>query len=127
MTLLWIGFGLFVWATVRGLGVETGPLAEHAVRFVAAAAMATVLGFAVPISPGGLGVREAILAALMVPYFSAILLYPENARITLDAAALSLVVSIAQRVVSIVAELAIGGLLLCFPGRREPEETPASS
>ena len=81
----------------------------------AATAMAMVLGFAVPISPGGLGVREAILAALMVPYFSAILLYPENARIALDAPTLALVVSIAQRVVSILAELAAGAVLLCFP------------
>ena len=124
MTLLWTGFGLFVWATVRGLGIETGPLAEHAVRFIAATAMAMVLGVAVPVSPGGLGVREALLAALMVPYFSAILLYPENARITLDAAALALVVSIAQRVVSILAELAAGAVLLCFPQRRGRGEPP---
>ena len=110
MTLLWIAFGLFLWASVRGLGIETGPLAEHAVLFVAVTAMAMVLGFAVPISPGGLGVREAILAALLVPYFSTILGYPENAGIRLDAKTLALVVSLAQRVISIVAELAAGGV-----------------
>ncbi|MBQ3388288.1 MAG: flippase-like domain-containing protein [Thermoguttaceae bacterium] len=120
MTLLWTGFGLFVWATVRGLGIETGPLAENAVRFIAATAMAMVLGFAVPISPGGLGVREAILAALMVPYFAEILLLPENAAITLDAPALALVVSIAQRVISIIAELAVGAVLFCCPARSDP-------
>ncbi|MBO7726276.1 MAG: flippase-like domain-containing protein [Thermoguttaceae bacterium] len=110
MSLLWVLFGLFLWASVRGLGVETGPLAEHAVLFVTVTATAMVLGFAVPISPGGLGVREAILAALLVPYFSTILSYPENAAIGLDAKTLALVVSLAQRVISILAELAAGAL-----------------
>ncbi len=112
MTLLWIGFGLFLWASIRGLGIETGPLSEHAVLFVAVTAMAMVLGFAVPISPGGLGVREAILAALLVPYLARILAAPENAGIALDAPTLALVVSLTQRVVSIAAELAAGAFFL---------------
>ncbi len=125
MSVLWVAFGLFLWASIRGLGVESGPLAEHAVLYVAVTAMAMVLGFAVPISPGGLGVREAILAALLIPYLSTILSYPENAAIELDAKTLALVVSLAQRVVSIVAELAAGALLLCFPRRRAAEESAA--
>ena len=125
MSVLWVAFGLFLWASIRGLGVESGPLAEHAVLYVAVTAMAMVLGFAVPISPGGLGVREAILAALLIPYLSTILSYPENAAIDLDAKTLALVVSLAQRVVSIVAELAVGALLLCFPRRLAAEESAA--
>ncbi|MGI5831680.1 MAG: lysylphosphatidylglycerol synthase transmembrane domain-containing protein [Thermoguttaceae bacterium] len=112
MTFLWVGFGLFLWATIRGLGIETGPLADHIVLFIAVTAMAMVLGFAVPISPGGLGVREAILATLLVPYFEQILSFPENSLIHLDAKTLALVVSLAQRVVSIFAELAAAGVFL---------------
>ena len=105
MTVLWLFFGLFLWSAIRGLGIETGPLAAGLPRFVAVTAMAMVLGFAVPISPGGLGIREAVLAALLVPWFAAILLFPENSAIQLDAKTLAILVSLEQRVISIAAEL----------------------
>lgn len=121
MTLLWIFFGLFLWSTIRGLSVETGPLSANFLRFTAVTAMAMVLGFAVPISPGGLGIREAVMAALLIPCFSSILAMPENTAVNLDAKTLALVVSLAQRVVSIIAELAAAGILSVIPKRHNQQ------
>ena len=57
--LTWICFGLSQVAVLRGLGLVTPWSVWPGV--VASVALATVAGFAVPISPGGLGVREWVL------------------------------------------------------------------
>lgn len=56
----WTLMGLSQVAVLRGLGF--GPIGlAHTPAVVASVALATVAGFAVPISPGGLGVREWVL------------------------------------------------------------------
>ena len=81
-------------------------------RFISVTALAIVLGFAVPISPGGLGIREAVLAILLIPYFEMVLNMPENQTIHLDAKTLALVVSLEQRVVTIISEVALAAVFL---------------
>lgn len=110
MSILWILFGLSLWGAIHGLGVVTGDLLPNMPRFISVTALAIVLGFAVPISPGGLGIREAVLAILLIPYFEIILNIPENQTIHLDAKTLALVVSLEQRVVSILSEVALAAL-----------------
>ena len=107
MSALWVLFGISLYAAIHGIGVVTGAFLTDMPRFVSATALAIVLGFAVPISPGGLGVREAVLAILLIPYFEAVLNMPENATVHLRAETLALVVSLEQRIVSILAELAL--------------------
>lgn len=107
MTPLWLLFGLFLWAAVLGIGVQPGPLAADLPRYVSATALAIVLGFAVPILPGGLGVREAVLAILLIPFFATTLQAPENAAFTTNAETLATIVSLVQRLVSVVAELVV--------------------
>lgn len=110
MTILWIMFGMGLWAAILGLGIVPGDLLEHIPRYVSVTALAIVLGFAVPLSPGGIGVREVILSLLLVPYFATILAMPENNTIQVGVENLALIVSIEQRMISIVAELAIVAL-----------------
>lgn len=56
----WILLGLSQVAVIRALGLVSVPVSMWPV-VVGCVAMATVAGFAVPISPGGLGVREFVL------------------------------------------------------------------
>ena len=67
--------------------------------------LAMSLGFVMLISPGGLGIRELILSTLLVPYLSVLLAMPSNASFTIDATALATIVSLLQRIISILAEL----------------------
>ena len=55
----WILLGLSQVATIAGVGLALDRGAWPVV--VASVALATVAGFAVPVAPGGLGVREAVL------------------------------------------------------------------
>lgn len=116
MSALWLLFGLSLFAAIHGIGVTTGPFLADMPRFVSATALAIVLGFAVPISPGGLGIREAVLTILLIPYFEAVLNMPENSAVHLRAETLALVVSLEQRIVSILAELAMAVVFLISAG-----------
>ena len=107
MTILWVCFGLSLWASILGLGIEPGSLLVELPRFIAIVGLSTTLGFAVPISPGGLGIREGVLSALLVPYFAAILNDPSNADWNVAPEAVATIVSIVQRITSIIAEIAI--------------------
>jgi uncharacterized membrane protein YbhN (UPF0104 family) len=59
-TLGWMLLGLSQVAVIRGLMPEGLPLTSWPLA-IASVALATVAGFVVPISPGGLGVREWVL------------------------------------------------------------------
>lgn len=111
MTLLWVFFGIGLWATILGIGLDPGNFLDNLPRFVSATAIAIVLGFAIPISPGGIGIRETILAFLLIPYFTRILTLPGNERFDLRPEDIALIVSLAQRIISIFAELSI---VACF-------------
>ncbi len=105
MTALWLFFGLSLWAALRGLGVATEPACASLHHYVAVVSLATSLGFVMLVSPGGLGVREFILATALVPYLKTLLTLPENASVLIDATAIATVVSLEHRMISIIAEL----------------------
>lgn len=115
MTFLWIFFGVSLWAAIQGLGIVPGNFIDNLPRYISATALAVVLGFAVPISPGGIGIRETVLSLLLIPYFDAVLMMPENNAFAVQASSLALIVSLEQRIISIVAELSLVGLFFLIP------------
>ncbi|MBR4833784.1 MAG: flippase-like domain-containing protein [Thermoguttaceae bacterium] len=118
-SVLWLFFGLSLWAAISALGVDPGPFWPSAHRLIAASALAVVFGFAVAVAPGGLGVREAVLTILTIPFFETLLQTPENAAFTTSAETLATLVALLQRLVSIVAEVAAvaGFYAVSFAGR----------
>jgi uncharacterized membrane protein YbhN (UPF0104 family) len=91
----WCLMGLSLWATLKSIGVEDLPLAEDFPLLVASVALALVAGF-LSLMPGGAFVRELVLAELMVPRFGS---------------ATALVSAVLLRLVWLVAELIISGIL----------------
>ena len=118
-SVLWLFFGLSLWAAIGALGVAVGPFWPSAHLLVAASALAVVFGFAVAVAPGGLGVREAALTILLIPFFETLLQAPENATFTTSAETLATIVALVQRLVSIVAEIAavVAFYVVSFAGR----------
>lgn len=101
---LWLFLAASLWATLKGLGVEPVGAALFP-RCVATAALATVAGFLILVLPGGLGVREAILVALIAPYLE---MLPGTA----DRAELIACVTAALlRLEWVAAELGVAGVL----------------
>lgn len=105
-SVLWFFFALSLWTAIGGIGVAVGSFWPSAHLLLAASALAVVFGFAVAIAPGGLGVREAALTILLIPFFATLLQAPENATFTTSAETLATIVALVQRLVSIVAEIA---------------------
>ncbi|MEN6449781.1 MAG: lysylphosphatidylglycerol synthase transmembrane domain-containing protein [Thermoguttaceae bacterium] len=100
----WALLGLSVWAVLRALGTgNPNPLAE--LQFCTAAiALATVAGF-LSFVPGGAVVREAVLAetiALLMPYIGG---------------TPALVASVLLRLVWLLSELVISGILYLLGGK----------
>jgi glycosyltransferase 2 family protein len=94
-TACWILWGLSLWATLRGIGSDTlHPISDLPLS-VAAVSLAVVGGF-VSMLPGGLLVRDALLLELLTPSCG-----PANA----------LMASVMLRLVWLVSELAICGIL----------------
>ncbi len=91
----WVLLGMSFWAMLHGLGVDAGGPFDQIHLHTAAVTLATVAGFA-SFVPGGAVVREAVLTQLMAPYLG-------------DAVAL--VSAILLRLVWLVAELVISGVL----------------
>ncbi|MCE5267615.1 MAG: flippase-like domain-containing protein [Planctomycetaceae bacterium] len=105
-TVGWAILGLSLWAVLRSLGAGVeNPLAELHLC-TAAVALATVAGF-ISLVPGGAVVREAVLAETLV------LLLPQTGGI-------ALVASVLLRLVWLLSELAISGILygVAVIGRR---------
>ncbi|MDD3586499.1 MAG: lysylphosphatidylglycerol synthase transmembrane domain-containing protein [Thermoguttaceae bacterium] len=115
MTVLWLLFGVGLWAAIQGIGVTPGGFIANMPRYVSVTALAIVLGFAVPIAPGGIGIREAVLSILLIPYFETILAMPENGAVHVQADNLALIVSLEQRIISILAELTLVALFFIVP------------
>ncbi len=105
-SVLWFFFGLSLWAAIGAIGVAVGSFWPSAHLLIAASALAVVFGFAVAIAPGGLGVREAALTILLIPFFETLLQAPENATFTTSAETLATIVALVQRLASIAAEIA---------------------
>ncbi len=125
MTVAWVLLGLSLWASIRGVGFDTGPLLDHLPRFTLAAALPVVLGF-VAMIPGGMGVREFAMAQVLTAYFAAMLaqntLAQNNPALNAEtiqalAVTIGIIVAGVQRLVSIVAELLISAALIRDPSR----------
>jgi uncharacterized membrane protein YbhN (UPF0104 family) len=101
--LTWLFLGLSLWGAINGIGVPTGSLFangfELMARFTLAASFSVVLGF-VLMMPGGIGVRDFVLAQVLTIYFAGQL----NGDMTL-AASYAIVVAGVQRLISILVEL----------------------
>ena len=103
MAVGWAMMGLSYWATLRAMAVPGGDVLTEIPRFSASVALATVAGFAVIFVPAGIGVREAALVELMLPYLEGV---------NVAEPALVAWVSVALfRLVSVVSEVLISGIL----------------
>jgi len=119
MAVGWVLMGAGYWATLRALGFSEVALGAELPRFTAAVALATAAGFVAIFIPAGVGVREAALVKIIIPYLRGVTQQPE---LVAWAAALLL------RLVSVVSELGISGILyIAGISRRKPPpvEPPA--
>ncbi len=110
MTASWVILALSLWATLEALGVEGLRPLVHLPYYTAAVSLAMVAGF-LSLIPGGLGVRDMILAELMVPYFALVTCPLEPAAAAVASAAV-------LRVVWLVSELVLSAILYFGPRRR---------
>jgi hypothetical protein len=115
MTLSWILLGLSYWATLSSMGLEGLDPIGQLPRYTASVSLAMVAGFLLLVSPGGLGVREAALVKIMIPYLARLPSLTHHAELVAWASAALM------RLVSVVAELVIS-LVIYFLPVREPEK-----
>jgi glycosyltransferase 2 family protein len=101
-TICWFFLALSLWATLRAIGVDTISLFSDLPRLTAAVAFAVVAGFLSQL-PAGLGVRDALLMQLLVPVCG-------------DAQAL--IVAVLMRLVWLVSEVIVCGILYVGPSSR---------
>ena len=94
----WVAVGLSFWAVLRSLGAADANLIGQLHLYTAAVTLATVAGF-VSFVPGGAVVREAALAEMLV------LMMPQMDK------AVAVIGAILLRLVWLVAELVISGIL----------------
>jgi len=116
MTLQWCLLGLSYWATLRAMGVpDLDPLTQLP-RYTASVALAMVAGFVLLVLPGGIGVREAALAELMIPFLKPRLAAHAELAAWASAAVL--------RLVWLVSELIIAGILYPLGMRKSGSVKP---
>jgi hypothetical protein len=117
MSLAWALLGLSYWATLEAMAIPgLDPIGELP-RYTACVSLAMVAGFVLLVSPGGIGVREAALVALMMPYLRTLTPHPE-----LSAWASAAVL----RLVWLGAEVAIAAVLYpmgMLPLRRRTQQS----
>jgi len=111
MTLTWIFLGMSLWATLRAIGIQDVGFAAYFASYVCCASLATVAGI-LSMIPGGFGVRDVVLADLVVRLFPHL------------TAADGAVASGMLRIVWLVAELVISGILYFFGPRKADNRTP---
>lgn len=104
MSVMWVLWGLSYWATLRAMGVQAfDPIGELPV-YTLTVSLATVAGFVAVVMPAGAGIREAVLAVLIIPYLAPLV---PNPHLIAWASAIVL------RVVWLVAELLVS--LILYP------------
>jgi len=111
LVLSWGLLGLSYWATLQAMGIAGLDPIGQLPRYTASVSLATVAGFLVLVPPGGIGVREAALAESMIRYLATL---TPQAELAAWASAFVL------RLVSLVSELAISGILYLL-GLRKAE------
>lgn len=114
MTACWVMLAVSLWATLKAMGIEGIDLVADMPRYTASVSLAMVAGF-LSLIPGGLLVRDMILAELMVPYFAEI-------HTPLAPQAAAVLSALALRLVWLVAELAACGVV--YFGFRPQNPTP---
>ena len=107
---VWIMLGISLWLTMLGFGMKSESVMIELPYCTLAVSMAVVLGFAAMI-PGGFGVREWAMAAILVPFFTN---HPIEG---IDSTAMAIVVVAVQRIISILAELAVSATLALKPSK----------
>ena len=115
MTLCWGLLALSLWATLKAMGIEGMDLVGDFPRYLASVSLAMVAGF-LSLIPGGLFVRDGILAELIEPYFGE-LVTPLAADVTAGLSAVLL------RITWLVAELVISGILYVVFWPRRPSDS----
>ena len=103
MTVSWLVLAMSLWATLQAIGVRGMDLVADFPQYVASVSLAMVAGF-LSLIPGGLGVRDMILAELMVPYFG-------HVTCPLEPAATAVVSAVLLRVTWLAAELILSAIL----------------
>jgi uncharacterized membrane protein YbhN (UPF0104 family) len=119
MSIGWILMGLAYWATFRAVGLPGAEGLAELPGYTAAVALAVVVGFVAIFIPAGLGVREATLAKVMIPYLRGI---------TAKAELAAWGAAILFRLVSVVSELGVSGILYgvgIFQAKRPWKEPPS--
>lgn len=109
MTLTWALLSLSLWATFRAIGVQDFDFSQYFASYVCCVSLATVAGI-LSMIPGGFGVRDVMLVDLIVQLFRPL------------SAAEATVASGMLRVVWLVAELVISGILY-FLGTRKADDS----
>ena len=117
MAVSWTLLGLSLLATLRAMGISGIGILEDLSYCVAGVSLAMVAGF-LSLIPGGIGVRDVLLAQLLIPYF--------NQATGPALAPVAAVVSAALlRLVWLVSELLISGILYFMGASRT--DAPASN
>jgi uncharacterized membrane protein YbhN (UPF0104 family) len=110
MTVTWCLLGLSLWATFRGIGIQGLDPIRYFASYTCSVSVATVAGI-LSLIPGGFGVREMVLVELLVQLFG---------QINSGQAA---VASGMLRLVSLLSELGISGILYWIVPRRQASPT----
>jgi len=114
-TIGWVVMGISYWATLQAMGIEGLGLQSYLACCTACVSLAVVAGFLLLVLPGGIGVREAFLVELILPHLKVLGIAQADA--TAWASAFLL------RLVWLVSELLISGILYCWGAKRP--ETPS--
>ncbi len=102
MTLSWALLAMSLWATLKAMGIEGTNLVIDFPRYLASVSLAMVAGF-LSLIPGGLFVRDGILAELIEPYFQQLgTPLPANVTAGLSAVLLRIVWLVGELIVAVV-------------------------
>lgn len=116
MPWMWLFWGLSYWATLKALGVPMHDPLTDLPFITATVTLAVIAGFVVLIAPGGAGPRELVLLLLATPYLDGLV---SNAQLMATVSVVML------RVVWLLADLLISGILYPMRPRREPVLRPS--
>ncbi len=105
MILAWGLLGLSYWATLHAMGVPGLSPLRDLPYYTASVSLAMVVGFLLLVLPGGLGIREAALVEVMIPYLEQELRLPAHAQLAAWASAAVL------RLVWVISELVASAVL----------------
>jgi uncharacterized membrane protein YbhN (UPF0104 family) len=109
---VWIMLGISLWLTMLGFGMQSESIMNEWLVCTLAVSMAVVVGFASMI-PAGFGTRDATMTAILTLFLADYLIA------NVDPTAMAIMIVGVQRVISILSELVITGVLLPLVPRRD--------